>query len=74
MLLIMNIETVIQQWRSLPPEEKLRRRWNAIPGDVARSMAFEREPVPQAMIQEILDQIEPPALLKRPAESSATPN
>jgi hypothetical protein len=54
----------IALWRSLPPEEKLRRNWEAIPLDVAQSMAFEGEPVPVEKIREILARIEPPALLK----------
>jgi hypothetical protein len=60
----MNWQENITRWRSLPPEEKLRRRWEAIPDDVAESMAFEGEPVPVERIREILDRIEPPALLK----------
>ena len=35
----------ITRWRSLSPEEKLRLRREAIPQKVARSMAFEGEPV-----------------------------
>jgi hypothetical protein len=35
----------IERWRQLPAEEKLLRRWKAIPRDVAQSMAFEQEPV-----------------------------
>jgi hypothetical protein len=64
----------ISQWRRLPPEEKLRRRWQAIPQDVAQSMAFEQEPVEIRRLQEILDQIEPPGLLKPPAVSSPIPS
>jgi hypothetical protein len=62
----------IARWRRLPAETKLRRRWEAIPADVAESMAFEQEPVPVETIRATLDRIEPPALLKRPAVSSAT--
>lgn len=54
----------ITRWRGLSPEEKLRRRWEAIPLDVAQSMAFEGEPVPVERIRETLARIEPPALLK----------
>ena len=54
----------IDHWRRLAPEEKLRRRWEAIPQKVARSMAFEGEPVPLEMIRATLARIEPPALLK----------
>jgi hypothetical protein len=62
----------ISQWRSLTPEAKLRRRWEAIPADVAESMAFEGEPVPMEMIRATLDRIEPPALLKQRKASSVT--
>lgn len=54
----------ITHWRSLTPEEKLRRKWESIPQDVARSMAFEGEPVPEERIRATLARIEPPALLK----------
>jgi hypothetical protein len=54
----------ITRWRSLPPEEKLRRNWEAIPLDVAQSMAFEREPVAIDKITATLARITPPALLK----------
>ena len=60
----MTTQENITRWRSLPPEEKLRRRWEAIPLDVAQSMAFEREPVAVERIRETLAQIEPPASLK----------
>ena len=64
------IET-IRHWKALPPERKLRLRWEAIPLDVAQSMAFEREPVPLETIRAIHARIEPPAMLKRPSASSA---
>ena len=62
----------IRQWKALPPERKLQLRWEAIPLDVAQSMAFEREPVPVETIRAILAQIEPRALLKQHLASSAT--
>lgn len=68
----MNWTQNIALWRSLPAETKLRRRWEAIPADVAESMAFEGEPVPLETIRATLDRIEPPAGLKLPAASSAT--
>ncbi len=64
----------IARWRSLTPEAKLRRRWEAIPADVAQSMAFEGEPVSLETIRATLDRIEPPALLKPPTGFSATPS
>jgi hypothetical protein len=63
----------IERWRQLPVEEKLLRRWKAIPRDVAQSMAFEREPVEMSLLQGMLDRIEPPALLKQRGASSPTP-
>jgi len=60
----MNMKDNISRWRALTPEEKLRHRWQAIPRNVALSMAFEREPVPMEKIRETLAQITPPALLK----------
>lgn len=62
----------VQQWRQLPAEEKLLRRWRAIPQDVAQSMAFEQEPVETPRLLAILDRIAPPASLKPPAASSPT--
>jgi hypothetical protein len=63
----------IRQWRRLPPEEKLRRRWQAIPQDVAESRAFEQEPVDLPFLQAILDRITPPASLKSPADPAPKP-
>jgi len=65
----MTAQETIDRWRSLPQEEKLRRRVNAIPLDVAQSMAFEGEPVPVVQIRETLVRIMPPALLKLLGES-----
>jgi hypothetical protein len=62
----------IHRWQKLPAQRKLQLRWETIPDDVARSMAFEREPVPVEMIRATLARIEPPAMLKRLAEYSAT--
>ncbi len=62
----------IDRWRRLPAESKLRHRWEAIPADVAQSMAFEGEPVPEATIRATLARIAPPAGLKPPKASSAT--
>lgn len=59
----------IARWRRLPEETKLRRRWEAIPADVAQSMAFEGEPVPLESIRAALDRIEPPAGLMNPGSA-----
>jgi hypothetical protein len=64
----------IVKWRALSPQRKLQLRWEAIPADVTQSMAFEREPVPEGLIHEILARIEPPAMLKQRKASSATPS
>ena len=60
----MNYRENIRQWKALPPERKLQLRWEAIPLDVAQSMAFEKEPVSMETIRAILARIEPPAMLK----------
>jgi hypothetical protein len=44
----------IAHWRSLPAEQKLKIRREAIPLDVAQSMAFEREPVAIELIRATL--------------------
>ena len=68
-----SIET-IRRWRALTPERKMQLRWEAIPLNVARSMAFEREPVDIQTIRATHAQTELPALLKQHLASSATPN
>ena len=67
------IET-IRCWKALPPERKLQLRWEPIPLNVVRSMAFEQEPVELETIRAIHALTEPPDSLKRPAASSATRN
>jgi len=52
------VET-IRQWKALAPERKLQLRWEAIPLDVAQSMAFEREPVPEQTIRAIVSLLSP---------------
>ena len=56
----MNWTDRVTKWRCLPAQEKLLRRWEAIPLDVAQSMSFEREPVDLASLQSLLAQIVPP--------------
>ncbi len=41
----------IRHWRALPEEEKLRRRWEAIPRSAARSFAFEGEAVELELLE-----------------------
>ena len=69
----MNWNESISEWRRLPEEEKLRRRWQAIPLDVEQSMAFEQEPVDLLFLQEILDRIAPPVSSKPPGAASPIP-
>lgn len=44
----------VEHWRSLPAEERRRRRLEAIPRHVANSMAMEGESVSEAWIRERL--------------------
>ncbi|CAN5888115.1 hypothetical protein BH11VER1_BH11VER1_06700 [soil metagenome] len=55
----MTMKENISRWRRLSPEEKLRRRWESIPLDVAQSMAFEGEPVAVARIRSIVSLLSP---------------
>jgi hypothetical protein len=48
----MDWQTNIARWRALPAKEKLRQRWECIPAQVARSMAFEGEPVSETALKE----------------------
>lgn len=41
----------IERWRLLPPEERLRRNWQAIPRHVANFMAMEGEPLSESVIR-----------------------
>ena len=45
------LQQVIVDWRSLSPEERLRRQWARIPQSVAMSMAFAGEPVDIALLE-----------------------
>lgn len=47
----MNWVQAIRKWRLLPPEEQRRIRLARLPRKVARSMAFEGEPVDQKMLE-----------------------
>jgi uncharacterized protein with von Willebrand factor type A (vWA) domain len=47
----MGWKEAIRQWRALPEEERQRRRRASIPRKVARSMAFEGEPVDLALLE-----------------------
>jgi len=47
----MDWKQTTEKWRKLPPSEQLRIRLSRIPRKVARSMAFEGEPVNQQMLE-----------------------
>ncbi|NQW03512.1 MAG: hypothetical protein HQ485_05735 [Acidobacteria bacterium] len=48
----MSVHEAIRRWRALPPEEQRRQMLALIPEKVARSMAFEGEPVPPEWLEE----------------------
>lgn len=47
-------KTIVAEWRKLTAEEQRRIRLSRIPRKVARSMAFEGEPVDEKMLEEFL--------------------
>ena len=51
----MDWKQIIERWRNLTPEEQARIRLASLPRKVARSMAFEGEPVDQRMLEQELD-------------------
>jgi len=53
----MDWREVTAAWQQLSPEEQLRRRLARIPEKVARSMAFEGEPVDIEMLKRHLDEL-----------------
>ena len=58
----MDWKQIVEQWRRLPPSEQMHIRLSKIPRKVARSMAFEGEPVDQKMLEAELERrIKPPA-------------
>jgi hypothetical protein len=61
----MNWIEAIKHWRSLSPSEQRRRALANLPRKVARSMAFEGEPVDQAMLEAELSR-----LTQQPATST----
>lgn len=50
-------EEAIRKWRALPEREKRRRRLLAIPDNIAKSFAFEGEPLPQEVIENMRQEI-----------------
>lgn len=56
-------KAITAQWRRLSPAEKQRIALSRIPRKVARSMAFEGEPVDENMLEEELARlIKPPVM------------
>jgi hypothetical protein len=53
----MDWKQTIKRWRNLPPEEEARIRLARLPRKVARSMAFEGEPVDQRILERELDRL-----------------
>ncbi len=60
-------KAVVAEWRKLTAEEQHRIRLSRIPRKVARSMAFEGEPVDETMLEEFLHRSE-----RRLPESTGT--
>lgn len=53
----MDWKQTIKRWRTLTPEEQARIRLASLPRKVARSMAFEGEPVDQRILERELDRL-----------------
>ncbi len=53
----MNWTQAVQKWRKLTPEQQRRVRMARLPRKVARSMAFEGEPVDEKMLQQELERL-----------------
>lgn len=53
----MDWKQAIKRWRSLPPEEEARIRLARLPRKVARSMAFEGEPVDPHILERELERL-----------------
>lgn len=53
----MDWKQTIKLWRNLTPEEQARIRLASLPRKVARSMAFEGEPVDQSILERELDRL-----------------
>ena len=53
----MDWKQTIERWRDLTPEEQARIRLGSLPRKVARSMAFEGEPVDQRILERELGRL-----------------
>ncbi len=67
---LMNWTQAIRQWRLLTPEEQRQIRRRNLPRKVARSMAFEGEPVDQQMLEAELDRLTRPPGTSTPRSAS----
>ncbi len=68
----MSFRESIAHWRALPAERRRALRWQAVPREVAASMAFEGEPVDFAWLKKLHDQTPQPGGSKPAMASSAT--
>ena len=66
----MNWIEAIHHWRSLPRAEQQRRALANLPRKVARSMAFEGEPVDQAMLEAELGRLKQQPATSTPHSAS----
>jgi len=53
----MNWVQAVQKWRKLTPQQQRQARLKRLPRKVARSMAFEGEPVDEKMLQQELEHL-----------------
>lgn len=53
----MDWTTAIENWRKLTPRERRQRQLASLPHKVARSMAFEGEPVDEHMLEAELERL-----------------
>ena len=60
----------IQAWRALTPEQQQAERLRQIPVKVARSMAFEGEPVPEGWVDAQRQRLRLPPDSSKPPEGS----
>jgi hypothetical protein len=66
----MDWKQAIERWRSLTPEEQARIRLASLPRKVARSMAFEGEPVDLKPMKAELVRLDTPLDISRRASGS----
>ncbi|MBI4195272.1 MAG: hypothetical protein HY526_09350 [Betaproteobacteria bacterium] len=66
----MDWKQAIKHWRALPREEQRRIRLSRLPRKVARSMAFEGEPVELAVLRREHARLETPLVTSKHASAS----